>query len=250
MKLAIITAHAGSDSVKDAVGSWIPNGRNLPDEAFDVSVNSVSEIMTDPPVFIVNGKRGMLDAYEIGFRKYSDYDVLAFLHDDTIIHDPNWLDRVLKEFEDPAVGLVGFGGALKHGDPDMYKKPYNYSQLGRSHFLSNMEDAEVHGKRFTDSCDVAVLDGFALIFRRSVLDKFGWGLDTPCQYIGYDYRACCLTHRHGYKIRLAGIKCAHLGGRTFVKMGLGLQPGHWERFLAAHRFLYDEFKDVLPWSVI
>jgi hypothetical protein len=247
MKLAIITAHAGADSLQDATNSWVGEPLFWTSDSGDVLALRKE---TNPPVFIINGNSGMLNAYEFAYRHVPPCDILAFLHDDTIIHDPNWLDRVMKEFEDPAVGLVGFGGALKHGDPNMYKKPYDYSQLGRSFFLSNMEDAETHGKRFTESCDAAVLDGFALIFRRDVLDRAGGWPIRQLGYIGYDYWASCISHRLGFRVRLVGVRCSHLGGRTFVKMGLGLQPGHWERFLAAHRFLYDEFKDVLPWSVI
>lgn len=238
LKLAIITAHAGADSLEEAMASW-------------------GTVETRPPVFIMDGKNGMLQAYQAGFESllpgritFPNYDILAFLHDDVLVHDPDWVQRVLKEFEDPQVGLVGFGGATGHGDPNLYKIPYDYRQLGRSNFLSNMTDAEAHGKRFTTSCDVAVLDGFALIVRRSLLDRCnGWPLDTPIGYLCYDYWLCCVVRRLGYRIRLVGVSCTHLGGRTFVKMGIGQREDHWPHFLAAHRYIYDEFRDVLPFSV-
>jgi cellulose synthase/poly-beta-1,6-N-acetylglucosamine synthase-like glycosyltransferase len=204
----------------------------------------------DPELIIADGKAGMLPAYQYGYKLAEDFDVLAYLHDDTIINDPKWYNRVLKEFEDPKVGLVGFGGALGHGTSGLYKIPYAYQQLARTCFMSNMVDAENHGVRFEGSHDVAVLDGFALIVRREVLEKAGgWPLNTPIGYVCYDYWLSCMTRRLGYRIRLVGIPCQHLGGQTFVKLGMGRDEKHWKQYIDSHRYIYDEFKDVLPYEV-
>ncbi len=248
MKMAIVTAHAGASSINEALESW-----NEFDERyrFQMERKAIYKYLA-PSVdaFVVDGMDGMLPAYQRGFEATENYDILAFLHDDTIINDPNWVERVLAEFEDPAVGLVGFGGALGHGDHNLYKVPYSYQQLARSNFMSNMVDAENHGKRFTGSCDVAVLDGFALIVRRELLEKAGgWPLNTPIGYVCYDYWLCCMARRLGYRIRLVGIPCAHLGGQTFVKLGIGKDPKHWQQYVDSHRYIYDEFKDVLPFEV-
>lgn len=231
MRLAVITAHRGADSLSQAMLSW--GG--------------------DAPVYLQDGKDGILPAYEQGlFNSGGDFEanILAYLHDDCIIHDPDWKDRVIREFDDPSVGLVGFGGALGHGSPDLYKAPYDYKQLGRSDFMSNMSDAESHGTRFTGSRDVAVIDGFTLIVRREVLEKSGgWPVNTPVGYVGYDYWLSCMTRRIGYRIRLVGVPCTHLGGRTFVRLGLGQGPEHWEQYLAAHQYIYDTFRSELPYRV-
>lgn len=249
MKLAIISAHAGAECLNEAVYSW---GRD--NVWLMYADGSVPPIQMDNGalLFIENGREGMLPAYQHGLidATQRDYNILAFFHDDLIIHDPAWAARILAEFEDPAVGLVGFGGALGHGSPALYREPYDYHQFGRSGFLSNMRDAEAHGKRFTGSCDVAVLDGFALIVRREVLEQAGgWPLDTPIGYVCYDYWLSCMTRRLGYRIRLCGVACDHLGGQTFVKLGLGQDPKHWQQYLASHRYIYDTFADVLPYEV-
>jgi len=228
MRIACIVAHAGADCLGEALLSW---GGNV-------------------PVFIEQGYDGILPAYQRGFEVAQEYDILAYLHDDLLIRDPDWHKRVLGEFEDSKVGLVGFGGALIHGRSDLYKAPYAYFQLGRDHFLSNMDDAEVHGKRFTESCDVAVLDGFSMIFREEALFKMGgWPIST-LGYIGYDYWACCMAHRLGYRIRVCGVACHHKGGQTFVKLGFGQDMRHWQQYVEAHEYIYNEFKDVLPWKCI
>ncbi len=247
MKMAIVTAHAGAESLQRAVESWL-------DEELDSMAGMVPPDLIvsrkDTEVYVTSGRSGMLPAFQHAFGATGEFDIVAFLHDDTIINDPDWAARVLKEFEDPAVGLVGFGGATRHGEPGIYRKEYEYQQLARAGFRSNMRDAENHGERFTGSCNVAVLDGFALIVRREVLEKAGgWPLATPIGYVCYDYWLSCMTRRLGYKIRLVGVACDHLGGQTFVKLGIGKDPKHWQQYIDSHRYIYDEFKDVLPYEV-
>lgn len=186
----------------------------------------------------------IVEAYQMIYGDTTE-PILAHMHDDLIIHEQNWDKRVLAEFDDPRVGVVGFAGAPGIGHPNMYKQPYAGSSLGRVGFKSNLRNAEVHGARFTGSCDVAILDGLALFVRREVLDKTGgWPTGTPVGYFMYDAWLCLTARRQGYKIRLLGVDCDHLGGKS-----TGLNPtlrADWE---AAHRYIYDEFKDILPSEV-
>lgn len=249
MKMCVITAHAGAESAKEAISSWtggnfILRGTSLPCP-YEYSIDPLPG-----PIFVEDGKDGMLAAYQRGFERAKDFDILAFIHDDVIIHHPFWYEEMLRQFEDPEVGLVGFGGATGHGDPDMYQKPYEYQQLARRSFYSNMRDAEVHGKRFAGARDVAVLDGFALIVRRELLEKVGgWPLATPIGYVCYDYWLSCIARRLGFRIRLVGVACDHLGGQTFVKLGVGRDPKYWDQYLTSHEYIYNEFRDVLPFEV-
>jgi len=188
----------------------------------------------------------LMESYQKAFVE-SDADIIAYVHDDLVCLDPFWLQKVENEFSDPSVGLVGFAGALGHGDPMMYTKPYQLSQLGRSSFRSNLKEAEKHGERFTGACDVAVLDGLALFVRREVLEKCGgWPQPpSPIDYIAYDYWISCMTRRLGYRIRLAGVDCDHLGGKS-----TGLNPNLGDaKFQEAHWEIYDNFRDVLPYRV-
>jgi len=152
--------------------------------------------------------------------------IIAFLHSDAEVFEQGWDERVLKEFDDPRVGVVGFGGALQLGEDDIYKKPYALHQLRRIHYMSNQTDAEVHGERFTGECDVATLDGFALIVRRELLDKWehsagdghywnkpGWPYNRY-PYHNYDNALCLEAHKQGYRVRLVGCKVHHHGGAT------------------------------------
>ncbi len=155
----------------------------------------------------------------------------------------------------PPVGVVGFGGGLRHGSRDLYKTPYRLQQLARFNYRSNMKDAEVHGERFAGECDVAVLDGFSLIVRRRLLDECGgWPVDNFPAHHSYDYFICCLAHRYGYRVRLVGVRCHHMGGLTATTPAYqdwarttrwGSDAGMHE---ASHRLIYSEFNDVLPFE--
>lgn len=186
--------------------------------------------------------------------KADGFDVIAYLHSDVEIYEAGWLDRCLKEFEDPEVGVVGFGGALRLGHPDLYKVPYGLEQLARFDYRSNTTDALAHGTVEARECDVATLDGFCLIVRVQLLDKMqGWPIDK-LQFHNYDNALCCYAKRHGYRVRQVGVSCRHLGGGHSVKerwqqrcvQDFGMTDAEIHR--KSHEWLYGEFRDVLPIS--
>ena len=220
-KMVFGIATRGWDGWKNCVNSWYDTGYWHP--------------------WIVAKDRDVLPAYQLIYASTTE-PIIAQIHDDVVIAEQGWDERILRQFDDPAVGVVGFGGSTGHGDPLMYQVPYKLSNLRRSTFMSNMRDAERHGVRFTGERDVAVLDGFAIFVRRELLDKTGgWPVDTPVGYFCYDYWICAMGRRHGYKIRLVGIACDHLGGKSS-----GRNPTANLDFEGSHRYMYDNFKDVLP----
>ena len=166
--------------------------------------------------------------------------ILSYIHDDVEIYEENWDLRVLKEFDDPKVGVVGFGGALGHGVPNLYHVPYYLPNLARQQFMSNMRSAEKHGSRFTGERDVVILDGYALFLRREILDKVGgWPVGKPYGYFLYSEWLCCEARRQGFRIRMVGVDSEHLGGRSSFS---GLKDNYEE----AHRYLFENNRDVLP----
>jgi len=179
--------------------------------------------------------------------------VIAFLHSDTEILEKGWDERVLREFDDPSVGLVGFGGGLQHGSEDIYKTPYHLTQLARYDYLSNVDDADLHGRRFTESRDVAVLDGFALIMRRELLDRAGGWPVQELPFHCYDYWAAITAHKFGYRVRLVGVSCVHHGGTTSTTSAA---QEYWQQSLGktdaaiheeSHKWLYNYGRGYLPW---
>ena len=198
----------------------------------------------DPVKVRVIPDQTIIHAYEKG-RLESTYDILGYVHDDVLIHETCWDLRVVHEFRDQEVAMVGFGGALGHANSNLYTTPYHLPNLARQAFMSNMRDAEKHGARFAGERDVSVLDGFAVFIRRSFLDQIGgWPQDGRVGYFMYTEFMCCMARRMQKKIRLVGVDCEHLGGRSS-----GLKPEQKFDYDGEHLYIYKEFRDVLPWTV-
>lgn len=205
---------------------------------------------------IVVRHRLILDAYQEIYDQAvaQRADLIAYLHDDLRIDETDWDERVLAEFADPAVAIVGFAGAPGYGSAAMYSQPYSHSSLGRVGFQSNLANAELHGSRFRGERDVACLDGLALICRRAFLDELGgweWRRSTPefapdYNYYLYAEALCCHALRLNRRIRLVGIACEHLDHRS---TGLNPRLNATLDFEGEHRRLFDEFRGVLPTRV-
>jgi len=207
MDLTLIVATLKWSGWEKCVHSWFPSEGMIPGVHLQLIDSTESQL-------------SVLQAYQQGLESTSSL-ILGYVHDDVVVRDDDWYARVMKEFDDRRVGMVGFGGALRHGSESLYQTPYRLTQLGRTDFRSNMFDAERHGKRFTRACDVAVLDGFAMFVRREILEKAGgWPVGTPIGYFCYDYWLSCEVRRQGYRIRLVGVACTHLGGKSSSKVQL------------------------------
>jgi glycosyl transferase family 2 len=203
----------------------------------------------------VNGRDGVIAAYEFAWRHWDRADLIGYVHNDVTIYDELWKARIEAEFDDPIVGICGFGGAKRHGSPLLYKTRYELTQLARFDYYSNTDDAEVHGTRFAGSMDVAVLDGFALFVRRELLDKCnGWEPDKWPPHHIYDYRICAEARRHGYRVRMVGVRCQHHGGKTSVsdEYQQWAKQTKWgsdvEMHKEGHRLFYERYRDVMPYA--
>lgn len=182
----------------------------------------------------------IVDAYQHAFAHLRS-DILGYVHDDLICHDQNWHERVMAEFTRD-VAVVGFAGAPGHGAADMYQGPFRIPSMGRIGMRSNLRDAEKHGARFTGSCNVAVLDGLAIFVRNDFLASIGgWPVTTPVDYYTYAEWLCCMARRHKRRIRLVGVDCDHLRSRS-----INLNPDFNPDPEAECRYIYEEFRDVLP----
>lgn len=207
-----------------------------------------------PPVVFADGSVGVLAAMQDLYERTTE-DIICLLHDDVEAMEQGWDLRVLAEFADPTVGLVGFGGAIGLGTDDIYKTPYRLQQLARVGYRSNVIDAEIHGLREPNAIDVATLDGFALIVRRRVLDLLG-GMpghgDRGIPHHNYDNRLCIACHKLGLRVRLVGIRCKHHGGLTSTgeKYQSWAKQTEWGSdagiHQASHLPLYEDGRGILP----
>ncbi len=178
-------------------------------------------------------------------------DVIIYIHDDVSIYECNWTASVMTLFDNPQCVAVGLGGATGLGNPDLYKRPYNIWDLARRGYASNQTDAEVHGARFTGSRRVAVLDAFFMAVRRDFMARCGgWPVGRLTHHC-LDLWLACEAARAGKEAYMVGVSCTHHGGGTSTKpayaeakwlKGGSMQTDHTE----PHRWLYDNYRDVLP----
>ena len=183
-------------------------------------------------------------------------DILAYIHDDVHILEDGWDTRVKKTFIDhPNCGLAGFGGGTGIGVGAIYTIPYDLRQVGRHNFYSNMVNAELHGRRVTQEMRIASTDGFSMILKRELLTKAGGWAWWPFDIVhhGYDIGIGCMARRHGYEGWLVPCLVDHKGSRTYAQATYSnlakTLGGDTAIHAASHKFVYDTFRDVLPFTV-
>lgn len=205
-----------------------------------------------PNVGVIHAYQNALDIALLSLHPdwRDEVDAVAFIHDDVQIHEPA-RERIVRAFQDPQVGVVGFGGATGLGVDDIYKTPYRLEQLIRVDYYSNQTDWRTHGEREIGEREVAVVDGFFMAIRLDLLRKIGGWKLFPFGFHMYDAFMCLMARRHGYKVMMVGVECTHYGGGTSTKeeykamlrrQGRTLEQDHQE----PHKWIYEEFRDLLP----
>ncbi len=260
---AVVTATLDPDRAAECLGSWIGHGTRRWE------------------LIVVQDQMGVVPAFAQGIAQAlrAGAEIIACLHDDLLIEEDGWDVMVATGFKArPAMGLCGFGGGTGLGHQDIYRKAYSPYDLAREGFVSNMRDAEAHGRRVRALMQVACLDGFSQIGRREfwtgghrlapvlsglarmdslLADKADnllqqmadWGIT----HHAYDSALGAWAKRLGWEVWMLPVACHHFGGRTavgdarYAEWAETIVPGgdrtFWE---LAHREVYDRFRDVLP----
>jgi hypothetical protein len=252
-RLVVVTASLNVGRAMDCIQSWR-------DRSF-----------YEPRVIVIHGEMGVVPAFAKGIDKALGVEaaVIACLHDDVLIEQDGWDLQVLDHFDaNPQSGLVGFGGGRGLADADIYQKPYETHQLARVDFISNMKDAEAHGKRARSPQRVACLDGFSQIGRASfwrgrtyplgvcevpdpnlMSQMFQWGIT----HHAYDSALGAWAKRLGWEVWMLPVRCHHFGGRTavgdprYAEWAETVVPGGDATFhTMAHQIVYEQFRAELP----
>lgn len=208
----------------------------------------------------VEGIMGVVPAFLTGLDRLKmqypiENPIVACFHDDLKLYEFGWDEKVIDAFESaPLIGLAGFGGATGLGTDNIYASPYEPMQLARLGFMSNMRDAESHGRRELESRRVACFDGFSQIGRLDNLYKWFYEISIlGIKHHFYDSMLGALSHRDGYTNWYLPIACNHAGGVTAVgnvdyqawaktQKEKGDQ-GFWEE---SHKIGYEYLKGILP----
>jgi hypothetical protein len=211
------------------------------------------------PTFVIKGEYGVVPAFAEGVRlafQNGAQAVLA-LHDDVLIEEADWDLKVLHAL-DSGYTFGGFGGALTLGAEDIYRTDYNPMQLARGGFVSNMREAEAHGRRSTFPQECVCFDGFSQLGTKAWFGR-AWEELEKLGFVHhfYDGGLGCLAKRYGAQPGvLVPVKCHHFGGRTAVantdyhqwakEQVVGGDQGFWED---SHRIGYEAFRNELPLRV-
>lgn len=162
------------------------------------------------------------EALDAGPIEYGKSDVLAFFHSDMIVGEKGWDKRVLEAFEaNPKLGLLGFIGSNEiDGSGGRGSGTTSNFQGGKieKYGVENPKTwtgspAEAHGMRNREYSKAAVVDGCAMIFRRSVLEQIAQRPEFPPHHF-YDRLLSCETIEKGYEVGVLGIECDHISGQT------------------------------------
>lgn len=270
--LAIVTATMNPTRAKDCFASWL--GRStyhhpvyvvqttLPGTVEPAAIKEdTREVLTAfaPGVTILHRHQGgVVPAFAEGVEAayVGGAQAVLCLHDDVLIDEDDW-DSTLANLVTLGMRFGGFGGAKGLGSDSLYKAPYDPMQLARQDFVSNMRDAEAHGRRLLHSEPCVCFDGFSQFgdgdwFRQA----WRWLGASGIQHHFYDGILGCIAARYRVAGWLIPVACHHFGGRTAVAdefyqaWAKGVHPdgdqGFW---VQAHEIGYREFADVLPLRV-
>lgn len=165
---------------------------------------------------------GVYPTFKQGFDS-SKGEVVAFFHSDLVIWEKDWNLRVLEQFDNhPEVGMVGFIGSGEI-DPDGGRGLGTMSNFqGRVLYGETSEKtpsvwsgshASVHGKVSGGVSNVAVVDGCAMIIRRSAWEEIGYRENFPIHHF-YDRLISTQLLENEYTIKVIGVECDHFSGQT------------------------------------
>lgn len=155
--------------------------------------------------------------------KHCTGDVVAVFHSDLFVAEAGWDTRVLEAFEShPKLGLLGFigsneidgsGGRGLGTSSNFLGGRYEHKMMDGQRASWQGSPAEVHGRRETGYMNAAVVDGCAMIFRRSVLESISQRENFPPHHF-YDRLLSSEVLEKGFEVGVLGIGFDHISGQT------------------------------------
>jgi hypothetical protein len=265
-----VTASCSLERDADCLTSWQARARytwptyivlNAPDakDQVDRWQSTFSQVLWVPEY------KGVVPAFALGIEAglRAGMQIIAALHSDVLVEEDDWDAKVWEWFNrNPRCGLAGFGGGTGLGSLDLYTTPYDPMQLARVDFVSNLRDAEAHGRRSRRPERVACLDGLSQIGRATFWKgqpaRYPGNLFTQMQTMGithhgWDSMLGVFAAKAGWETWMLPIAAHHFGGRTAVgdqgyhewaeQQAAGGDQAFWQQ---AHRIFYLYGKGILP----
>lgn len=153
--------------------------------------------------------------------KHTSGDIIANFHNDLIIWEDRWSERVIDAFiKNSKLGLLGFVGSNQidpaGGRGAGTTSNFQGLSLDKDEGLPKSwkgSNALLHGSRSDGYSKAAIIDGCAMIFRREALSQIKQRDDFPPHHF-YDKLLSCETMEHGWEVGVLGIKCDHFSNQT------------------------------------
>jgi len=144
---------------------------------------------------------GLIRALNQGAR-LATADVLCFLHNDTELREPAWLERLAAALDDGRVGLAGLYGVRRLRRDGRY--------AGRT-IVHSLEGGPALSAPMVE---VAAVDGVCLCLRRGLLQELG-GFDEGYGFFhGYDRDLSFAVRERGLRCVVVDAPFVHRGGGT------------------------------------
>lgn len=192
---------------------------------------------------------------------YVNSEYIFYSHNDVEIKVYGWDERLknlLAELElinNKPPGVCGMFGAKGLGTPDIYRSPYNFTQLMRWNCFTVQSMVGAGGQPIRGAYErVITLDGFSLIISRHMINhalkgKFDYERYPP--HHNYDNDICLDSHFGGYSNYAIDIDCIHHGGVTSTREKWAEAMGTTDLSIhrRAHEVMYEKFRNRLPVGV-
>jgi glycosyltransferase involved in cell wall biosynthesis len=129
-------------------------------------------------------------------------EYICLLHNDTELITPDWLDRLLRPFEDPRVGMTGLFGAKR------IRRTGNFAGRTIVHSLAGGPTVRPPWE------EVAVIDGVCMCLPRRLMEAVG-GLDESLGFFhGFDKDLSFAVRERGRRCLVVHAPFHHRGGGT------------------------------------
>lgn len=122
------------------------------------------------PILRKNFRHGA--ARQLGVEYCHDCDILIFMTQDAILHDPEALSQLCEVFQDHKVATA-YGRQLPHGDADFYAKTLRQFNYGESSYRYTFRDRQEHGFQ-----TIFNSNSFAAYRRDALIEVGGFNRDT------------------------------------------------------------------------
>ena len=169
-----------------------------------------------PQVILIKNRKnlGFCMGNNVGIRKATG-DLIILLNNDTIV-DKNWVIEILKEANDPKVGVIGCKllfplGKIMHSWGCKEKFLGYWERIGAGCAIE--EHSDESGR------EVDYVSGAALAIKREVIEKVGL-LDPRFYAYAEEVDWCYRAKRAGYKVVVSNAVVYHYGSASWYRFPL------------------------------